>query len=56
VRITKEKLNELDLDWINSIINKLPEPEIKKRKIKYIKAMEDYAQKTKSKNISKKSR
>ena len=45
--MTKEKLNELDLDWINSIINKLPEPEIKKRKIKYIKAMEEYDAKNK---------
>ena len=49
----KHTLNELDIKWINSIIDKRPESEIKINKIKYIKAMEEYAKKTKPKNPCK---
>ena len=40
--------------WINSIIDGLPESEIRQYKIEYIKALEEYAQETKPKNISQK--
>jgi hypothetical protein len=40
--------------WINSIIDGLPESEIRQYKIEYIKALEEYAQETKPKNISPK--
>ena len=43
----KQTLNELDMKWINSIIDKRPESEIRINKIKYIKAMEEYAAKNK---------
>jgi|TARA_R110001632_G_scaffold10145_2_gene37866 hypothetical protein len=49
----KQTLNELDMKWINSIIDKRPESEIRINKIKYIKAMEEYAKKTKPKNPRK---
>jgi len=40
--------------WINSIIDGLPESEIRQYKTEYIKALEEYAQETKPKNISPK--
>ena len=40
--------------WINSIIDGLPESEIRQYKTEYIKALEEYAQETKPKNISQK--
>lgn len=48
----KEEVDDLDRRWINAIIDGLPESEIRKRKKEYIKASEDYAKKTKPKNIS----
>ena len=50
----KSEVDELDRRWINSIINGLPESEIRQYKTEYIKALEEYAQETKPKNISQK--
>ena len=46
-------LHPQTLITINSIIDKRPESEIRINKIKYIKAMEEYAKKTKPKNPRK---
>ena len=43
----KSEVDELDRRWINSIINGLPESEIRQYKIEYIKALEEYAKKRK---------
>ena len=50
----KSEVDELDRRWINSIIDGLPESEIRQYKTEYLKALEDYAQETKPKNISPK--
>ena len=50
----KEEVDDLDRRWINAIIDGRPESEIRQYKTEYIKALEDYAQETKPKNISQK--
>jgi len=44
----KEKVDELDRRWINSIIDGLPESEIRQYKTEYIKALEEYLDSRKS--------
>ena len=51
--IQKNKIDELDRRWINAIIDGLPESEIRQYKTEYIKALEEYAKKTKPKNPRK---
>jgi|TARA_Y100000031_G_scaffold118133_1_gene131340 hypothetical protein len=46
----KEKVDELDRRWINSIIDGLPESEIRQYKTEYIKALEEYLDSRKSGN------
>ena len=43
-------LEKLHRRWLKAIMNGLPEEEIRKYKIEYIKAMEENAKKTKPKN------
>ncbi len=45
------KINTLKQLWLQAIIDKLPETEIRNKKTAYIKAIEN-AEKTKQKNIS----
>ena len=44
----KSEVDELDRRWINSIIDGLPESEIRQYKIEYIKALEEYHDSRKS--------